>query len=78
MKGIVRKGDSTTHGGTVLEGIPNFLVHGVPVAGIGHMVFCPKCKGAAIRHKPCRTNREAILACIGMALACTFGCHRVK
>ncbi len=46
MKGIVRKGDGTTHGGTVLEGIPNFLVHGVPVAGVGHMVFCPKCKGA--------------------------------
>ncbi len=45
MKGIARKGDETTHGGKVLEGIPDFLIDGIPAAGVGHMVWCPRCKG---------------------------------
>ncbi|WP_439668258.1 GP29 like protein [Cupriavidus necator] len=45
-KGIIRQGDTTTHGGEVLEGMPNFRIHGVPVAAVGHMVSCPQCKGA--------------------------------
>ncbi|WP_454721761.1 MULTISPECIES: PAAR domain-containing protein [Cupriavidus] len=45
MSSIVCKGDETTHGGKVLEGIPNFLVRGALAAGVGHMVFCPKCNG---------------------------------
>lgn len=42
---IIRKGDSTSHGGTVLEGSPVDICHGKPIAYIGHMVSCPKCKG---------------------------------
>ncbi len=44
-KAIVRKGDVTSHGGKVIEGWDEFEVYGVPVAGKGHMVICPKCKG---------------------------------
>ncbi|HJV86281.1 MAG TPA: PAAR domain-containing protein [Noviherbaspirillum sp.] len=39
------KGDKTSHGGTVIEGDPTFDTHGKPVALVGHMVTCPKCKG---------------------------------
>ncbi len=43
LKSVIRKGDTTTHGGTVLEGIDSFPVMGIPVACKGHMVLCPKC-----------------------------------
>jgi uncharacterized Zn-binding protein involved in type VI secretion len=39
------QGDKTTHGGMVLEGDPTFTTHGKPVAHVGHMTSCPKCKG---------------------------------
>jgi uncharacterized Zn-binding protein involved in type VI secretion len=39
------KGDKTSHGGTVIEGDPTFETHGKPVALVGHMTTCPKCKG---------------------------------
>ncbi len=45
MKKIIRQGDTTTHGGVVLDGISNYVVLGKPVAGKGHMVSCPKCLG---------------------------------
>ncbi|MCA3798688.1 MAG: PAAR domain-containing protein [Burkholderia sp.] len=46
MKPIVRRGDSTNHGGTVLEGFSGADFGGRPAAGVGHMVSCPKCGGA--------------------------------
>jgi len=42
---IIRKGDTTSHNGTVLEGSMQDICHGKPVAYIGHKVHCPKCKG---------------------------------
>ncbi|WP_269504411.1 PAAR domain-containing protein [Burkholderia sp. IMCC1007] len=45
MREIIRKGDSTDHGGTVLEGFPQTNLNGRPIAGIGHLVSCPKCNG---------------------------------
>lgn len=39
------KGDKTSHGGTVIEGEPAFSTHGKPVAVVGHLATCPKCKG---------------------------------
>ncbi len=45
MQEIIRKGDSTSHGGTVLEGFAQTNLNGKPIAGVGHQVFCPKCKG---------------------------------
>lgn len=44
-KPIIRKGDSTDHGGLVLEGFERADLNGRPSAGIGHMVACPKCSG---------------------------------
>ena len=45
MKDIIRLGDATTHGGVVLEAFPNTDLNGKPIAGFGHKVSCPLCKG---------------------------------
>lgn len=42
---IIRQGDPTSHGGTVLEGLLSDICHGKPIAYLGHKVACPKCKG---------------------------------
>ena len=47
-KAIVRMGDRTSHGGTVIEGHQFFIIHGKPAAGVGHRVTCPKCSGSHI------------------------------
>ncbi|AUH53428.1 hypothetical protein CXB49_22920 [Chromobacterium sp. ATCC 53434] len=47
-KAIIREGDSTSHGGTVLEAFPTLSVYGKNAAGIGHKVSCPKCKGTFV------------------------------
>lgn len=43
-RAIVRLGDTTTHGGTVLESFRQFNVYGRTVAGVGHRGHCPHCK----------------------------------
>lgn len=45
MQDIVRLGDSTSHGGTVIEAFGQTNLNGKPMAGVGHAVVCPKCKG---------------------------------
>ncbi|KMN13033.1 PAAR domain-containing protein [Pseudomonas weihenstephanensis] len=45
MKNIIRLGDSTTHGGVVLEAFSRTDLNGKPIAGAGHNVSCPLCKG---------------------------------
>ncbi|MBA8735676.1 PAAR domain-containing protein [Chromobacterium violaceum] len=47
-KPIIRLGDKTDHGGTVLEAFPTLVVFGKPAAGVGHKVSCPKCKGTFV------------------------------
>ena len=42
---IIRKGDPTNHGGTVLEGSLTDICMGQPIAYLGHKVHCPQCKG---------------------------------
>jgi len=42
---IIRLGDKTSHGGTVLEGSPTDICMGKPIAYVGHQTHCPKCKG---------------------------------
>lgn len=42
---MIRQGDTTSHGGTVLEGFPFYTVEGRAVAAMGHKVACPLCKG---------------------------------
>jgi uncharacterized Zn-binding protein involved in type VI secretion len=43
---IIRVGDRTSHGGTVLEGSPSDICMGKPIAFVGHKTLCPKCRGA--------------------------------
>lgn len=42
---IIRLGDPTSHGGTVLEGSPSDICHGKPIAYVGHQTSCPRCRG---------------------------------
>lgn len=41
MKGIIRIGDKTTSGGSVLTGSTNRKFHGIGVARVGDRVSCP-------------------------------------
>lgn len=68
-------GDTTTHGGRVLEGDAIATIEGKPIAGVGHKVMCPQCKGVfpilpdsgrAIPHQI--NGRETAVA--GMKTAC--------
>lgn len=45
LKKVIRKGDTTSHGGTVLEGIDGYLIFDQPIACKGHRVSCPLCQG---------------------------------
>ena len=42
---LICLGDRTDHGGTVIQADMSFDIHGKPVALVGHMVVCRKCKG---------------------------------
>jgi uncharacterized Zn-binding protein involved in type VI secretion len=46
MKNIIRLHDSTTHGGVVTEAFLDTDLNGLPMAGVGHLVLCPLCKGS--------------------------------
>lgn len=43
---LVRQGDRTTHGGTVLTGDSTFIIDGKAAARVGDLVLCPRCKGS--------------------------------
>ncbi len=45
-KPVICMGDTTTHGGTVMEGFQTYSVNGKLIAGLGHQVNCPQCKGS--------------------------------
>lgn len=42
--GVVRLGDSTTHGGKVISVSHTVMDMGVPIACVGDMTVCPLCK----------------------------------
>ncbi|WP_186019096.1 PAAR domain-containing protein [Burkholderia gladioli] len=44
-RAMICVGDTTTHGGRVLEGSATATIDGKPIAGVGHKVLCPQCKG---------------------------------
>ena len=69
---MIRQGDTTSHGGTVLEGFPLYTVEGRPVAGMGHKVSCPKCRGIfpIAQGNPAHTLNGTPLAYEGMKTAC--------
>lgn len=41
MRGVIRLGDSTSHGGRVISATGKALVEGVPVARLGDACTCP-------------------------------------
>lgn len=41
MRGVIRLGDPTSHGGKVISAAPNSDVHGVAVARKGDRCLCP-------------------------------------
>ncbi|SDK51824.1 Zn-binding Pro-Ala-Ala-Arg (PAAR) domain-containing protein, incolved in TypeVI secretion [Pseudomonas delhiensis] len=41
MKGVIRIGDKTTSGGSVLEGSQTMRFHGIGAARVGDKVSCP-------------------------------------
>lgn len=43
MAAIIRLGDMTSQGGSVLEGDPTVLHAGQPMAIVGMLASCPKC-----------------------------------
>lgn len=47
-RAIIREGDTTSHGGRVLEGTPTATIDGKAIAGVGHKVLCPLCEGVFV------------------------------
>ncbi|VXC06879.1 PAAR domain-containing protein [Massilia sp. 9I] len=72
MPEIIRLGDSTSHGGKVIEGSPFDICMGKPIAYIGHKVQCPKCKGVfpIVEGAPTTTFYGKGVALAGMHTAC--------
>ncbi|MCT7304628.1 PAAR domain-containing protein [Ralstonia wenshanensis] len=81
---IIRVGDSTDHGGIVLNGIPSTDLDGRPMAGVGNMVSCPKCSGsfAIVEGAAHYTVNGVQIALSGMKTACgavlLAGNHRAR
>lgn len=42
LRGVIRLGDSTDHGGKVISASSTTIIQGKPLARIGDMVSCPK------------------------------------
>jgi uncharacterized Zn-binding protein involved in type VI secretion len=66
MAEIIRQGDPTSHGGTVIEGSLFDICMGKPIAFMGHKVSCPKCKGV---FPIAEGAPNTALYCRGIALA---------
>lgn len=72
LKPVIRKGDTTTHGGTVIEGIEDYLVYDKPIACKTHLVTCPLCNGVfpiveGVESSPIKDKYPAVE---GMKTAC--------
>lgn len=69
---IIRVGDKTTHGGTVLEGFSSYSIDGRAAAGVGHKVDCPKCNGLfpIIEGVPSFAVGDSLVTLEGMKTAC--------
>jgi len=42
MKGVIRLGDPTTHGGTVVSATGRYMIMGIEVARVGDSCTCPQ------------------------------------
>jgi uncharacterized Zn-binding protein involved in type VI secretion len=66
-----RLGDTTDHGGKVIEAADNLSHMGIRVALDGHLVECPKCGGTyPIIARGRRTHRGVRVAYLGDTTAC--------
>ena len=45
-RGVIRLGDSTSHGGKVISACSDFKALGKSIAVNGDMTTCPQCKGS--------------------------------
>jgi len=72
-RGVIRLGDATTHGGKVVSvAHPTATDMGIPIACVGDMVQCPKCKGAypIVEGDPTDTIEGVPVAYHGHKTAC--------
>lgn len=69
---VIRVGDMTTHGGTVIEGDPTMILNGRAVARVGDLVACPTCRGIypIIEGNPGLTSNGKPIAYEGCRTAC--------
>ena len=69
---IIRQGDKSSHGGTVIEGSPVDTCRGKPIAYLGHKTDCPKCKATypIVEGAPITTLYGKGVALAGMKTAC--------
>lgn len=72
MKNIIRLGDATSHGGSVIQSFPQTNLNGKPIAGLGHLVACPLCKGVfpIVEGSASYTVGGVAIALEGMSTAC--------
>lgn len=68
----IRLGDSTTHGGKVIQATSRYVLHGITVAKEGDMTYCPQCKGnfAILPTPGAATENGQTLAFEGTGTAC--------
>ncbi|SOE47341.1 hypothetical protein ANDA3_0792 [plant metagenome] len=45
---VIRKGDTTSHGGVVVTGDETVVIFGQPMARVGDQVTCPRCNGTHV------------------------------
>ncbi len=70
-RAMVRLGDRTDHGGTVIEAAQELSHMGIAVALHGHLANCPKCGGAfPILATGRMTHREVAVAYDGDRTGC--------
>ncbi|ORF41206.1 PAAR domain-containing protein [Snodgrassella alvi] len=71
-RAIICKGDTTTHGGVVLEGDPIAKIEGRPVARKGDKVSCPKCSGThyIVEGDPKLTVKGRLMVLESMKTSC--------
>jgi uncharacterized Zn-binding protein involved in type VI secretion len=69
---LIVLGDKTDHGGTVISAAPVATTGGKPVARLGDLVECPRCRGrfAIVEGNPAMTFDGAAAAYHGCAVAC--------
>lgn len=74
MAAIARKGDQSSHGGTIISGSSNTLTNGLPTAREGDMHSCPRHPPSALTPitKTTKVNGRLVIT-----VGATAGCGAV-